>query len=113
MSCGLWLHSCSQAEQVSNCMHKSSLEIFPAPCSCMATVQHNKYAASINKRSRNFSCLLQLYGDSQAEQVLIPYRSGQLEARQDNLTTTLLNALELGINIFVDKGSIYVLRRCK
>ena len=68
----------------------------------------------IEKKSPNLShCVLQLFGDQRAQQVLVPYRQGDLEDRQDNLTTTLLNAMELGINIYVDKGSIYVLRRCK
>ncbi|KAK7114357.1 interferon regulatory factor 8-like isoform X2 [Littorina saxatilis] len=55
----------------------------------------------------------QVFGDYHADQVHVPYNAGQLEARQEQLTVTLLNALERGINIYVEKGSIYVLRRCK
>ncbi|XP_076470212.1 interferon regulatory factor 9-like [Babylonia areolata] len=55
----------------------------------------------------------QLFGDSRADQILVPYQPGQLESRQDQLTFTLLDALELGINIYMHKGGIYVLRRCK
>ena len=56
---------------------------------------------------------VQLFGDSLADQVPVPYHPGSMEARQETMTVTLLNALELGINIYVDKGSIYILRRCK
>ncbi|KAK7491397.1 hypothetical protein BaRGS_00017375 [Batillaria attramentaria] len=55
----------------------------------------------------------QLWGDPSADQLEIPYTQGQFDLRQDALTMKLLNALDRGFNIYVEGGSIYLLRRCK
>jgi hypothetical protein len=57
---------------------------------------------------------VQLYGDPQADQICIPYdEDGRMDVKQRELTYKLLEAMELGVNIYIDKGSIYIYRRCK
>lgn len=55
----------------------------------------------------------EVFGSNLAQQILVPYEQGKLRSQQDQYTQTVLNGLELGISIMMDKRNIYVERRCK
>ncbi|XP_076448795.1 interferon regulatory factor 8-like [Babylonia areolata] len=56
----------------------------------------------------------QVFGSQEADQIMVPYSPGQLRsADQESYTQTVLQGMDLGVSIRMNKSSIYLQRRCK